>query len=174
MPLRHSLPDTQIAPLNTGKADPVAAASLPADADAAMAAQHAARFPQIDTSKHVVMEVKEPDFFPERPEEHEKHELLRVRQAQVQAEFDAKKKAADASRLGVATVDTSSTNTTQPPLSQPITDPQALAEAMAASAGEGASKSPADYLTEATTLAASLRPTWHCGPYWHPLRVSCI
>lgn len=48
-----------MSPLVLGGVDPVAAASLPDGADAATAAS---LYPKLDTTKHVVMEVNEPDY----------------------------------------------------------------------------------------------------------------
>lgn len=149
----------QIAPLSTGEADPIAAASLPADADAATVAQQAARFPQIDTSKHVVMQVNEPNYYALLAKQHEQLEAwLKVRQPQLQAELDAKTATGASSPLLAASKDPSApeldANSTLAPL-EPLTDPQALAAAMASSAGEEGSKDPADYLAAATSLADS-------------------
>lgn len=160
-----------------GGVDPVAAAGLPNGTDPATAAS---LFPRLDTTRHVVMEIQEPDYAAILAQYHETHEAwMKTRQPQVQAELDAKKKrpgngpagAASASDDGTAAtaaasasfgIDTTPTDgdtiTGNATLAGPLVPPrdaQALAEAMAASAGEGASTSAADYLAAASSLIDS-------------------
>lgn len=151
----------QIAPMITGGVDPAAAASM---SDTVEAASLATRFPNIDTTKHVVMEVKEPDFMAKLAEGHEEREaLLKASQTKLEAELAARKNgkptsfAASSVTAGGAVGDASLAaydNITTVPMVTPK-DAQALAEAMAASAGEGASKNPADYLASATSVFAT-------------------
>jgi hypothetical protein len=148
--------------MNTGGTDPAAAASL---SDTVDAASLASLFPNIDTSKHVVMEVNEPNFLAKLAEGHEEREAwLKMRQPQIEAELEAKKKAKSYSAdsipaVGAASLDAPlallpDRNVSTGPIQTPQ-DAQALAESMAASAGEGASKDPADYLATATSLIGS-------------------
>lgn len=144
-----------ISPLVTGGADPVAAAG-----GNMTVVEAASRYPNIDPTKHVVMEVIEPNYGKLHAEQAQRQgSLVMDSLAAVQAELNAKKKTT-AFGAGVATVlttelaanasDISGNQTMQPP-----TDAQSLAEAMAASAGFGASKDPADYLAAATSLLPS-------------------
>jgi hypothetical protein len=106
------------------------------------------------------MKVNEPNYFGILAQQHESHQAwLEMRQPQLQAELDAQKAARSgaSSPLLAASVgpsDVTPGTSTLAPL-QPLTDPQALAAAMAASAGNGSSTDPADYLAAATSLAAS-------------------
>lgn len=96
----------QIAPMITGGTDPAAAASLSHTMDAASLES---QFPNIDTTKHVVMEVNEPNFFAELAEGHAQREAWRkIRQPQILAELEAQRKA-EASSVGpVPAVDAAS------------------------------------------------------------------
>lgn len=143
----------------TGGTDPAAAASL---SDTVDAASLEGRFPNIDTSKHIVMEIKEPDYAARLAEAHEAHgEEFHKQQYLIQAELAARNKTksasvyTDPSSAGDAGAQSIHETLANASLVVPAKDAQALAEAMAASAGEGASKDPADYLATAKTLFGS-------------------
>lgn len=111
------------------------------------AATSASLYPKIDTSKHVVMQVNQPNYAALLAKSHEPNKAqLRVQQSQHAADLSA--------AAGVASPASTHANATLGVVPYPK-DAQTLAEAMAASAGEGASKSAADYLSARNRLIAN-------------------
>jgi hypothetical protein len=126
----------------------VAAAGAPPTGDIDVASL----YPNIDTTKHVVMEIIEPNFAQLHSEQAMKNGgHMAMMQASIQAKLAAEQSTAAPGTVLTITpeslsADTASSQSTQPP----FPDAQALAESLAASAGPDMSKDPADYLAVAT------------------------
>lgn len=149
----------QISPLVNEGVDPAAAIGMPSTTQAG-GVDPASLYPNIDPSKHVVMEVIEPHYLALHAETAKQLKpWLRTRQAALEAELAARKQS-----VGVATVlsesealllGSNASAAAAASVIQPPRDVQALAQAMATSAGATASQSPADYLAAATILMPS-------------------